>query len=69
MMYHLFLAPSTLWTWEMGSWNCRDTPTRRLLTETLTMVGWDVLQLARVSPKTGRKSLFYLDFPRPSPTA
>jgi hypothetical protein len=36
---------------------------------TLTMVGWDVLQPARVSHKMGRKSFPYLVFHHPSPTA
>jgi hypothetical protein len=39
----------------------------RLLKETLTMVGRDVLQPARVSPKTRRKSVLYLVFSCPSP--
>jgi hypothetical protein len=30
MMYRLFLGPSTLWTREIGSWGCQDTPERHL---------------------------------------
>jgi hypothetical protein len=41
----------------------------RLLKETLTMVGRDFLQPARVSLKMGRKSFLYLVFSCPSPAA
>jgi hypothetical protein len=51
------------WWWGGGHLACsRVTTMRRLLKETMTMVGRDVVQLAWVSPK----SFLYLKFPHPS---